>query len=505
MGMYASFPVQGVKIRARSSLDDEDGSSGSGEFSGDDCVDESAGVVFRCSILSSRRSPRADRAASFAGEKLNDATFNPHDCVDEGLSSANLGRKSRGDSIADACARVRTVSSFLELSTANLRTVSSLLEVPTVNCQRLHDEIETGGPLEDTEESKEKPASPVSPKRRGVRSPKCFELENDVVEIVFVRHGLSLNNMIGKQKRQLVKNVVAIGKVNFVGDEKQWKAESSSAFKSGYQQVAHIDHLCGPYLRGQQSSLAWEIMNKSRDCLLHKRGELSAFELGQQLLQILPNDLAIESFFVSPLRRTIETLLATFSQIITAKPSTSVHIQPWIHERYKSDSDLAYDGETVAGFVEAYLTHLGDISPRLREIGESLKAELKDLGDWVDKFGSINPPASGLKVENERTPDNYPLYKRDRFGRLYESERRLGKRVIIIRQWLKNLKPGKRYVLVCHGEISGALFQRKLGNLGVVVARFQPATADPRDEEHFFDDVQLARDKWSCPELAGYQ
>lgn len=158
-----------------------------------------------------------------------------------------------------------------------------------------------------------------------------------------------------------------------------------------------------------------------------------------------------------------------------------------------------------------YLQHLKDKvsplygeAPRLREVGEVMKAELRELGCWIDKYSSKTPPAVGVQLEDERTASNYPLYPKHGLGRSSEPEKRLRRRMTIVREWLKRLQPGKRYVLVAHGEVSKILFQRKLDNLGVVVAQFRPQVADALDEEHFFHDVQLASLKWSSPDIPGW-
>mmetsp|Transcript_13256 Transcript_13256/g.35500 ORF Transcript_13256/g.35500 Transcript_13256/m.35500 type:complete len:486 (-) Transcript_13256:123-1580(-) len=340
-----------------------------------------------------------------------------------------------------------------------------------------------------------------------------FAIGPDVVEIIFVRHGLSLNNMIGRERNNFTKNIAAIGKIAIkeklalIEDDYSinWKLDSTSGFKSGYQHVANVDKLCGPYGEGCSSSLVWEIKNMSRDCLLHNVGEEAAIELQRHLHNVLPEDLPIAGFFTSPLRRTIETLIAAFSDLILKQPTAVVGVQPWIHERYASDSDLGHDGAIVAKFVDVYLRHRGHTEPRLIEVCENLKAQLIRLGNWVQKYAATNPSANELpELHNERSTNSYPLYPRDGRGRLFEPEERFQKRMNIVRQWLTNLRPGERYVLVAHGEIAKGLFQRKLNNLAVVVAHFRPATADPCDAEGFFHEVVLARDKWFCSDLEGW-
>merc|ERR1719329_1942820 len=161
-----------------------------------------------------------------------------------------------------------------------------------------------------------------------------FALDPDETEIIFVRHGLSLNNVFldGSSQHPLWRAFVNFQSTAQIiagldADEKQWKADSESRFKSGYEVVCHQENLCGADDRNLNSSLAWEVSRLSRDCLLHPLGEASAFGLQHMFNQLLPASVDISGFYSSPLSRTMP-ILETSHRILQADTSTIWAILP---------------------------------------------------------------------------------------------------------------------------------------------------------------------------------
>lgn len=341
------------------------------------------------------------------------------------------------------------------------------------------------------------------------------EVDEDYTEIVFVRHALSLNNMF---KESVARNVWSAAKLNGYqafdlkgpskAAEKNWKLSSASKFKSGYAKACHVQQLCGNYSEDNFSSINWELWRNSRDCLLHPEGEESSEQLGRSLSQLVPPDMRIDGFYASPLRRTLQTLLAVFGDIISHRPQSQVGIQPWAHEQYKSESDLANDGDMNANFLDRYVAHLDAEAirqPLPSRAISSLQRGLNTLGKkWVREYGRAHPRGTGVDAPlSANDTDAEPFYPLSWASTYHESKAQLAQRMIILRRWLKQLPTGGRYVLVAHGGISKALFGRKLDNLGVAVARFH-RDADTEDAKTFFSDVQLAREHWSCSKIPGW-
>jgi len=346
-------------------------------------------------------------------------------------------------------------------------------------------------------------------------SNKSLTIPKDQVEIVFVRHGVSLNNVF---KKNMFQNLKGMAKLK-MSKSYTWKSSSSSDFKAGYATVCNGEgeHLCGPYKNGS-SDLRWEIYHQSQDCLLHPLGEAEAILKGNLLQMVLPGD-SISGFFTSPLRRTIQTLFSGFRSFIHAH-AVPVQVMPWLHERFKSRSDWAYPGGITVGFLAAYqkksnvsaaiianmteqLHTLGDwtvkrgkitgfATPKLAETlpvcdipgvtasqahlltGET--ESISDLGDiniGDDNDGDDNDEltAEDEKVVAEKvvTADEvecgghgnksmayYPgKWQKDSPGK--ESEESLKTRMDIVRRWLKTLEKGKRYVMVSHGGVGSSL------------------------------------------------
>jgi len=398
-------------------------------------------------------------------------------------------------------------------------------------------------------------------------SNKSLTIPKDQVEIVFVRHGVSLNNVF---KKNMFQNLKGMAKLK-MSKSYTWKSSSSSDFKAGYATVCNGEHLCGPYKNGS-SDLRWEIYHQSQDCLLHPLGEAEAIAKGNLLKIVLPGD-SISGFFTSPLRRTIQTLFSGFRSFIDPAP---VQVMPWLHERFKSRSDWAYPGGITVGFLAAYqkksnvsaaiianmteqLHTLGDwtvkrgkitgfATPKLAETlpvcdipgvtasqahlltGET--ESISDLGDiniGDDNDGDDNDEltAEDEKVVAEKvvTADEvecgghgnksmayYPgKWQKDSPGK--ESEESLKTRMDIVRRWLKTLEKGKRYVMVSHGGVGSSLLgsyakgglKGKLANFGVITGRFNPDKADPLSPGTFFVDVQTGAERWGCKELPGWR
>jgi len=344
-----------------------------------------------------------------------------------------------------------------------------------------------------------------------------LQLSADETEIVFVRHGVSLNNVFKDAPATNVLLAAGIKRRLAMGstEEVHWNIASASKFERGYEQVCHGDGLCGNYSSLAPSSLNWEMSRSSRDCLLHPDGEAIALELQRTLLGILPEDLQLHGFFVSPLRRTLQTLLAAFGGMLQrAPPGTPVAVQPWMHERYKSLSDLASDGELNARFLDRYLEHIEKALGQqgLRGAVDSLQQGLRTLGtDWVDKLGRTHPNTTALEAPIDSAHagsmggGTMPFYPRTWYNTYYESDAQVQARMTVLRRWLKLLPPGRRYVLVGHGNVGLALFERKLENLAVVTARFRPSSAKAEDGAGFFHDVKLGRERWHCSKLPGWR
>lgn len=345
---------------------------------------------------------------------------------------------------------------------------------------------------------------------------EALQLRPGESEVIFLRHGWSLNNKFGDNK---VKNVAAVGKVmakNVFHDlvanmgidydpTKHWNSNSDSAFKAGYEMACDTFELCGDY-SSSKSSMNWEISRWSRDSLLHPvDGEEEALRLGQLLHRLLPPSF-ISAVFVSPLRRTLQTALAAFGPFMMPTNSAVV---PWLHERYKSQSDLGNDGPMNAVFLERYAQHLvrSRGAPDYSATVQALKNGLETLGaDWVDNYGSVQPklpqPERPIKTPSAATMRYYPTAGSSGYE---EDKNSLAKRMVVLREFLKSLPPGGRYVLVSHGGVCEALFGHgKVENLALVTGRYFPGTADPRTPS-FFHEVALARDRWQTPELAGWR
>mmetsp|Transcript_86537 Transcript_86537/g.269329 ORF Transcript_86537/g.269329 Transcript_86537/m.269329 type:complete len:479 (+) Transcript_86537:74-1510(+) len=341
-----------------------------------------------------------------------------------------------------------------------------------------------------------------------------LELPADVAELIFVRHGLSLNNVYrehGVSNTLSVVRHLAMMHINLGGEDMHWDLNDPSRFRSGYERVCHVEKLCGDYSEGSPSRLAWEIDRASRDCLLHPLGEELAFDLGELLARIVPADAKIQGFYASPLRRTIETLLAASGPLALHYPSASVAVQPWAHERYNTRSDWAQSGSLTARFAQRYGTRLGDrLTPALESAIANLSRQLEALGDWPNGYGSSRPQLE-VRTVDASDPDAFPFYPAGKVT-LAEPRAKLQERMVILRRWLKNLEPGRRHVLVAHGGIGEALFGRhapdgrgKLENLGVALARFRPGDADAEDDKAFFSEVALARDRWDCDLIPGWK
>jgi len=393
-------------------------------------------------------------------------------------------------------------------------------------------------------------------------SNKSLTIPKDQVEIVFVRHGVSLNNVF---KKNMFQNLKGMAKLK-MSKSYTWKSSSSSDFKAGYATVCNGEgeHLCGPYKNGS-SDLRWEIYHQSQDCLLHPLGEAEAIAKGNLLKIVLPGD-SISGFFTSPLRRTIQTLFSGFRSFIHAH-AVPVQVMPWLHERFKSRSDWAYPGGITVEFLEAY-QNKACVSASCRGIIANMKAQLRILGDWTVKGGKITgfetpwlsetqpvchmPGVTAsqahlltgetenisdlgdivfeieddddeLNAEDEKvvTADEvecgksmayYPgKWQKDSPGK--ESEESLKTRMDIVRRWLKTLEKGKRYVMVSHGGVGSSLLgsyakgglKGKLANFGVITGRFDPEKANATSPETFFVDVQTGAERWGCEELPGWR
>lgn len=349
-----------------------------------------------------------------------------------------------------------------------------------------------------------------------------FVLEPDETEIIFVRHGLSLNNVFvdnGDSDTPLWRAFVNFhSSVQIVSgldpDDKHWKEDSESRFKGGYEVVCHQEQLCGSYEDGAESSLTWEVGGLSRDCLLHPFGEASAFGLRDMLRQILPPGAAVHGFYASPLRRAIQTLFAGLSDVITANPEAPVSLSLWAHERYKSASDHAHEGITTARFLRKYIDHLPNVTDAVRAGAANIERYAEELGAWTTGFAHKHPPSIEVQLAtgedmylDESMMRTYP--RRTILNRLIpgvhsEPDDAFDERMTVLRRWMKLLPPGKRYVLVAHGGISEGLFGRASENLGVVVGRFN-TTAVPEAGVDFFNKIELGRDRYDCSALPGWR
>eukprot|EP00929_Paragymnodinium_shiwhaense_P111648 TRINITY_DN79989_c0_g1_i1.p1 TRINITY_DN79989_c0_g1~~TRINITY_DN79989_c0_g1_i1.p1 ORF type:complete len:464 (+),score=70.77 TRINITY_DN79989_c0_g1_i1:1-1392(+) len=333
----------------------------------------------------------------------------------------------------------------------------------------------------------------------------AFAIPSDTVEIVYIRHGTSLNNTF---KEDVLSNTMWISKCVTMGLSKDEHLDSGTRFQRGYVQVCHEDKLGGSYNGSSGSSVAWELSNRSRDSLLHPDGTQEARDVAAELRRALPADLPIERWFVSPLRRTLETTFALLQELGHAGMSTvhqPVCLQPWLHERYMSDSDLALDGHMTARFVARYCK-LRPLPPALHHVEANLRDELKLLGDWVHKSGRVDALHADdrFAVEEKSSDDAFPFYPCGP-ATWIEFQANFQERMTILRRWLLTLQPGRRYFLVGHSQVATALFKDnpegshgRLKNLGVVVARFRPEEADPEDPPKFFTGVWQACDRWNC-------
>jgi len=346
--------------------------------------------------------------------------------------------------------------------------------------------------------------------------PETVELPPDTAELIFVRHSTSLNNVFRECTWGNTWSVVkhwARDLVRNTSEDFHWSPHDLCNFKSGYERVCHKQGLCGSYAPGAKSSLAWEIGRSSQDCLLHPDSEESSVDLGRILAGVLPEEEPIHSFYTSPLRRTVQTLLGTGSPLFSRSPSATVGVSPWAHERYKSKSDLAQDGKLTAAMTERYAEFLGDkLDEAGRRVSETLRRELEDLGDWSPTLGAADPP---LKVQSVRADgesgETFPFYPSGTLSRV-EPDDKFDERMTILRRWLKKLPPGRRHMLFSHGGVGKRLFAKSapwkgagLANLAVLVARFKPAEADAEDADGFFTEVATARDKWTCDALPGWR
>eukprot|EP00931_Biecheleriopsis_adriatica_P045571 TRINITY_DN26099_c0_g1_i1.p1 TRINITY_DN26099_c0_g1~~TRINITY_DN26099_c0_g1_i1.p1 ORF type:complete len:378 (+),score=59.00 TRINITY_DN26099_c0_g1_i1:136-1269(+) len=331
------------------------------------------------------------------------------------------------------------------------------------------------------------------------------------VELVFVRHGVSLNNVFSEAGFE---NTRAMANVAFAAEDIGFTGAVNTRFQKGYNKVCIADQLCGGYFGFEPSSLKWEIKKASQDCLLHPDGEAGAAALHDSLRAVLPMDAFTGGFYVSPLRRTLETLLRAFGGFM--HQGDLVQVQPWAHETWKSMSDYAYSGTRTAHFLARY-------APRAnvpRTVVQQLKHQLLMLGKWTKKWASSTPQDSTVPepvdVEQEGSTDDrnlFPFYPKNPVGILFEGKRMLQQRMTILRRWMKTLKPGKRYVLVSHGNVGKSLFKPyapagtkgRMENLGVIVARFNPASADAEDAAAFFNSVQTGKDAWGCKALPGWR
>jgi len=364
----------------------------------------------------------------------------------------------------------------------------------------------------------------------------ALKLDNDVVEIVFMRHGVSLNNVFTDEP---MANLVGMGRAFVVGSDgevgtKDKFASSDTLYQQGYAKVCD-ENICGPYTgdRSVESLLQFELDSFSQDSLLHPSGEVEAEGLKNTLSQILPPG-TIHGFYSSPLRRTLQTLLAAWPTHFATPDTTdapNVHVQPWLHERYNSRSDLALDGKSSAGFLDklfqakkkedSWTSSSVLFQASVESAIETMQMELTELGDWTGKAGLDHPTPGTTKVHEVHEENTAMFYKITRAvsnvkgGFLKEAKKDLRNRMTILRRWMKLLPAGNRYVLSSHGNVGKALFESyasesggvKLANNGILVARFKPGTADATKSEEFFDKgtVKLAREAWNCDDLPGWE
>merc|ERR1712130_856126 len=153
-------------------------------------------------------------------------------------------------------------------------------------------------------------------------------------------------------------------------------------------------------------------------------------------------------------------------------------------------------------FLSKYADVSSSASSGLLENIHAVQEELDRLDDWVHMSGRAFPidetDRFPSKKEAFHDSNHFPFYPRENTSWV-ESQVNNDVRTTILRRWLKHLRPGCRYVLISHCNVGAALFKHcapngsgKLDNLGIVVAQYQPATADASDGANFFSFVELA-------------
>jgi len=291
--------------------------------------------------------------------------------------------------------------------------------------------------------------------------------------IIFLRHAVSINNHYSLKHAQ---TKVTKAKAGGATPRKTHWGRFLGGALSGVLRVYKANKrvclkepcLCLPYdldekkghtlVNKSKCSKFTEEMNKMRDCLLTESGETEAIQVGKSVRRLLANT-TVTKFLVSPLRRTIETMLAAFGPTVAG----SIQVMPDLHEAVASLSDWAYSRKNTWGFVQAYKAKMESEN---RKFSNATFQALKDqlLSDeYRDELIASYP--GWPKPDREKIiQKNKTGKKAKRFSEGFH-ERMRG-----LRKKLLAMPPGT-YVIVSHGGIGSYFFPKKLlQNLAVVSA-----------------------------------